>query len=252
MSSSKPTPRHVVCVLGTWKNFAAVNRAVARADGFSLDTEFSILESDDRMQNAFAACADRVDPSMTKQDLAAIDRHTAVAYIMSPPLRAARTVEMSGRMLAIIDELLDGGALAVKSESAGVAHGAKRWRDLAERARSTDLLERTTGLRLAFVRRPIAFENILYSCGMHLLGERDIEVDHTDDPLEDVGWIDLVATYLLAEKPERGVHDGEGFRQVEGGERRILRSRECDRYEPDEFFYNPYGYWRLTSSASAR
>ena len=142
--------------------------------------------------------------------------------------------------------MFDAGGVAVKSESAGIAHGAARWRKLAKQARSQDPLERADALRLAFVRRPIGDDDdTLYSCGMHLLGERDVEISASGDVHDDIGWMDLLAIYLLAEKPARGVHEGEGFRQKTGGERRVLRASECTRYESDDFMYNPYGYWRL-------
>ena len=244
-------PRHIVCVLGNWKSFDEVERVVARAggDGFSFDSEYSQLEPDERMEDAFAACMDRVHPSMKRTDDAAIENHGAVAYIKSPPLPAAAAQVVSARTLAVIDALLDAGGVAVKSESAGIAHGVARWRKLARQARSEDLLERADALRLAFVRRPISDDDVLYSCGMHLLGERDVEVTSTGDVFDDIGWLDLLAIYLLAEKPARGVHDGEGFRQKPRGERRVLQSSACTRYESDDFMFNPYGYWRLTSPA---
>jgi len=234
-------PRHVICVLGTWSDFSSIELP----DGFELDREFSILEADARMPRAFEVSADRVAPSMTDEDEAAIAEHSAVAYILSPRLPANEAVWTSGRVLQLIAKLLDDGALAVKCESSGIAHGADRWRELAKRARRKDLLERTTGLRLAFVRRPLGDDDLLYSCGMHLLGARDVEVTASGEVFEDVAWIDLLATYMLAETPERGIHEGEGFRREEGGERRVLRERKCTRYEPDDFFHNPYGYWRL-------
>jgi hypothetical protein len=237
-------PRHVICALGTWKSFDAVERLIP--DGFRLDEDYSQLEPDERMENAFAASIDRVEPSWTKRDDAAIAKHRAVAYILSPALPAADAQRISRTALELIDALLAGGALAVKSESAGIAHGAARWRELAKQARKRSTLDRANALRLAFVRRPIGGDDgELYSCGMHLLGERDVEVAASEDVMTDVGWIDLLAIYLLAEKPARGVHEGEGFRQTEDGERRVLRPLECTRYETDDFFYNPYGYWRL-------
>lgn len=241
-------PRHVVCVLGPWTSFDPVTRIVAAVggDGFRLDDDYSQLEPDDRMPGAFAASADRVDPSMNKADDRAIAKHRAVAYILSPPLPAADAQPHSAKMLAIIGALLDDGALAVKAESAGIAHGAARWRELARAASSPDMLHRANALRLAFVRRPIADDDdILYSCGMHLLGERDVEIAASGEVMDDVEWLDMLAIYLLAEKPARGVHAGEGFRLTDDGERRVLRARTCKRYAEDDFFFNPYGYWRL-------
>jgi hypothetical protein len=80
---------------------------------------------------------------------------------------------------------------------------------------------------------------------MHLLGDRDAEMAASGEVMDDVAWLDMLALYLLAEKPERGVHAGEGFRLADDGERRVLRARKCKRYEEDDFFFNPYGYWRL-------
>jgi hypothetical protein len=238
-------PRHVICVLGKWKRFDAVEK-VLEGTGCTLDTEYSQLEPDDRMPRAFDASADRVEPSISKHDEAAIAKHTAVAYVLSPRLPRAEAMHTSARVLRVIGALLDAGGLAVKCESAGIAHGAERWRELAKRLSRKSLLDRATALRLAFVRRPIGDDDVLYSCGMHLLGERDVEVAPSGDVFEDIAWMDLLATYVLAETPERGIKAGEGFRREEGGERRVLRAKKCTRYEEDDFHYNPYGYWRLT------
>ena len=245
-----PRPRHVVCVLGNWPSFEPVERVVRDISGgrFQLDREYSMLAPDNRMPRAFAASADTVNLSITEADETAIARHTAVAYIMSPPIPPDQAMAISATTLAMIDALFAADvAVAIKDESAGIAHGAARWRELAKRATSNELLERASALQHAFVRRPLRASEggLLYSCGMHLLGDRDIEVSESEDTFDDIGWIDLVALYLLAEKPDTGVHDGEGFRQTEDGERRVLRGYPCERYESDDFFWNPYGYWRL-------
>jgi hypothetical protein len=243
-----PLPRHVVCALGNWPSFEPVERVVRDIGGgrFQLDREYSMLAPDNRMLRAFAASADTVNLSITEADEAAIASHTAVAYIMSSPIPADQAIAISGTTLAMIDALFAADvAVAIKDESAGIAHGAARWRELATRATSNELLERASALQHAFVRRPLSDDGLLYSCGMHLLGDRDVEVSASADVFDDIGWIDLVALYLLAEKPDTGVHDGEGFRQTEDGERRVLRGYPCERYENDDFFWNPYGYWRL-------
>ena len=66
---------------------------------------------------------------------------------------------------------------------------------------------------------------------------------------DDIGWLDVLALYLLAELPERGIREGEGFRQTEGGDRRILHGVPCTRCPSDDFFFNPYGYWRLEAES---
>jgi hypothetical protein len=84
---------------------------------------------------------------------------------------------------------------------------------------------------------------------MHLLGERDLEIAASKNVHDDLAWLDLLALYLLAEKPARGLTAGEGFRQRPEGERRILRITTCERYPRDDFMYNPFGYWRLVDDA---
>jgi hypothetical protein len=241
-------PRNVLCVLGAWKSLAPVAR-LAREAGFELDDEHSQLEPDRRMMSAFEAAADRVKPSLLREDRAAIMGHRAVVYLLSPRLPVAEAQARSVQALALVQGLLDSGATAIKGESSGITHGAARWRQLAKRAVAAaatgDLLERASALYAAWVRRPIRDGAVLYSCGMHLLGEHDLELGPGEQLTDDLGWMDLLALYLLAEKPSRALVDGEGFRQRPEGERRILRLRACERYEPGDFAFNPYGYWQL-------
>lgn len=255
-------PRHVLCALGAWKSLAPVARVVRQAGGgdFTFDDEHSQLAPDPRMMGAFDAAADRVKPSLLRQDREAILKHSAVVYVLSPPLPAADAPELSTRALSLVTALLDAGAAAIKNESSGIAHGAARWRALATRALRAsggaagrpDRLERASALYAAWVRRPIRDTALLYSCGMHLLGERDVELPPGPQLSEDLDWLDLLALYQLAEKPARGLVAGEGFRRRPQGERRILELHACERYAMDDFSYNPYGYWRLVPEAAAR
>ena len=94
---------------------------------------------------------------------------------------------------------------------------------------------------------------VYYSCGMHLLGEADVELapGSTAEPepellLEWVTTMEIASYYLLTEQPEHGVQDGEGFRIAQDAPRWIMNRMECERFEEDDFFHNPYGYWRLT------
>lgn len=200
------------------------------------------------MPRAFEASRDRVVSSFEEEDEAAIARHRAVAYVLSPPMDPNGAQEISARMLRVIGALLDGGgATAAKGESSGIAHGRKRWLAMAKRAASSDVLERAAALTDAWVRRPLDDEDrgVLYSCGMHLLGEPDVEMPRLIEPMEAVRWIDALTIYLTAEKPRGGLRDGETFRPTEDDARRVLRARPCERYEDDDFFHNPNGYWNL-------
>jgi hypothetical protein len=110
---------------------------------------------------------------------------------------------------------------------------------------ATTGIERADALHRAWVRRPIGADGVLYSCGMHLLGQPDVELAAGGSELAAVLWLDALAVYLLAEQPPEGVRDGEGFRLEAGGQRRLLRHLPCDRYPADDPFHNPHGDWRL-------
>lgn len=241
--------RNILCVLSSWTSYAPLARVMRDLPDYELDDLASQFEPDPRMMSAFESAADRVKPSLLREDRAAVKAHRAVTYLISPRLPAETAQEQSLQTLLLIPRLFEAGATAIKSDSSGIAHGAAHWKSLAKRAATAhargDKLERAAALYAAWVRRPIRDKQILYSCGMHLLGERDIELGPGEHKSDDLGWMDLLALYLLAEKPGRGLSDGEGFRQRPNGERRTLRLAACDRYQPDDFAYNPFGYWQL-------
>lgn len=214
---------------------------------FELQPTYSRLEADPKMLRTFELAADRVKPTLRREDREAITRHTAVAYVLSPPVPAEEALEVSARVLALVAALLDAGALAVKGESAGLAHGARRWRELAAnavRARQRgQTVELAQALAHAWVRRPERADGLLYSCGLHLLGVRDVELDEGRNLAEDLTWIDLVALYQLAERRAR-LREGEPF-LLPSGAARLLRLTPCERFGKADLAYNPYGYWRL-------
>lgn len=247
-------PRHVICVLGPWRDWSSVDALVrAFPYEFERDERYSRLSADNRMPDAFEASADRIRPSLTGEDRDGIRSHTAVAYILSPPLQAFLAEAISAQTLLLTAVLLQrGGGFAAKSESAGLAHGRDFWVELARNYlthQDRDPHNAASTLYSAWVRRLIHDRSAraYYSCGMHLLGHRDTEVEDTLDPAAALEWADSLGLYLLADKPDRSVNDGEGFRLSDSGPRRIIRKVACERYEPDDFFFNPYGYHRLVT-----
>ena len=252
-----PLPRHVICFLGRWQDFSDVRAAVASCgDDFTFDEEYSRLSPDSRMLTAFEASVDRFNPTMTDEDWESIRSHTAVAYILSPPMPQQVAESISARSLLLTSMLLNQGALAAKSESAGLAHGRARWielgREYSDAIDGGDKYSASCTLCRAWVQRAIhdPSTGTIYSVGMHLLGQRDTEIDDSLDMATALEWIDLMGLYLVADKPDRPVLDGEGFRLREGGPRRMIRHVRCERYEDDDFFFNPYGYNRLVSDVN--
>jgi len=254
-------PRPVLCVLGADLDFDLVEKVAAEAGGmagFTLDDEYSEQEHDPQMPEAFEASLARA--SFTDADWDAVEEHDSVAYLLSRPMRAftmppellrPTLLEVSRDALAVSAALLRSGATAVKNESNGIAHGRERWLSLAEQAvAATTDAELAGVLYRASVKRPISTGELLYSCGMHLLGSPDVElmaIPTTNGEVEDcVTLMDTLAMYLLTDERAAEMADGEGFRLTEDSPRWLLKHYPDDRHESDDIFYNPLGYWRLT------
>lgn len=220
-----------------------------------MDREYSQLAPDSRMVKSFEASYDRVHPSMTNEDWQAVTDHSAVAYFLSPPIHQDRAVDISGQALQLTSALLQHGGTAAKGESAGIVHGRAKWLKLAtdyvRAVEKTDVFDFCSTLYWAWVRRPLLdLENdAYYSCGLHLLGLPDVEIESSLELNSALEWIVLLGLYLAADRPQRPLLDGEGFRLRNEGPRRIMRMKPCQRYAEDEFFYNPDGYIRLEKEA---
>lgn len=230
-------PRHIICALGNWTSFDELAPVVAASPGFTIDREFSRLEPDSRMPQAFLACEDRVVRSMTDSDRRSVQNHRAVAYVLSPPLDRGRAREESREALLLIGRLFDAGATAVKGESSGIAHGKERWQALAARVAEGSKEGRGAALQGAWVRRPISDAGVLYSCGLHLLGGPDVEVGPDVGVVEAIAAIDAVALHLILGRALVG----------DEGPRRVIAESPCARYAPDDFMFNPYGYVKVSS-----
>jgi hypothetical protein len=240
--------QHVICVVGAELDLDKCAEMVAAVGGpgFELDTEYSQAEPDPRMSEAFEVSADLVVPSFTDDDRAAVEAHRAVAYVLGPSAAAYEGFTVTRKMLAVVAALLeDGGGAAAKSESSGIAHGRDRWLHLASIAASaTDRSGQAPPLYAAFVRRPLSSGLVYYSCGMHLMGEADVEITAADDD-RGLEWMDGLARYLLIDRGSARIRDGDTFGLQADSPRRVLRHRACTRYRDDDLFFNPWGYWRL-------
>jgi hypothetical protein len=247
---SDAIPRHVLCVLGSGLDLSEIERIAADYGGFVLDREYSETEPDPRMPKAFKASM--AEASFDETDWAAVESHDTVGYLLSAPMMRELAADTSRRLLAATAALLRSGATAVKNESSGITHGRDRWLALADLAAAAEGEDLADTLVTAWVQRPIHDGEVLYSCGMHLLGapEVEIEVDEeqlTDDGLPDlVTHLDTLATYLLTDPRAEEIEDGAGFRMAEDAPRWLLRTGPYDRCDEDDLFFNPYGYVRLT------
>ncbi|MEU7749168.1 hypothetical protein [Nonomuraea sp. NPDC049158] len=263
---SEAFPRHVLCVLGSGLALSEMERIASGFGGFVLDREYSEAEPDPRMPEAFKASM--AAASFDEADWAAVESHDTVGYLLSAPMMRELAFDTSRRLLAVTAALLRAGATAVKNESSGITHGRDRWLALADQAAdmTDESLADVTGegqadvtdeglagaLVAAWVKRPLYDGQVLYSCGMHLLGAPEVEIEvGAEPPAKDelpelVAHLDTLAIYLLTDPRAAEIEDGAGFRMTEDAPRWSLRTGACDGYDEDDLFFNPYGYVRLT------
>ncbi|TBY55963.1 hypothetical protein E0H59_08340 [Rhizobium leguminosarum bv. viciae] len=242
---SSVTPRHVLCFLGKERDLSPLSDAASQAirdfaTGFSIDEDYSQAEPDDRMSQSFAVCWDRVESdawSLADED--AVADHQSVLYVLGPSMPRAETVKVSMLALRLVERLIGAGAVAVKGESAGIAHGLDRWSELirqgAAALKAADPLAQQRIGRLAFAKRPLSVPGYLESVGFHLIGLPEVYVPETaGSERQIVAIMDAVADEIAQRGLEPTLRD-----------RRASLSFDST-YEPDEFKFNPYGIVRLT------
>jgi hypothetical protein len=244
-------PKIVLCILGG-KDLKSRCGDLLEKEG----VEHEWRKHDERMLSAFKASTNRSDPSLSKADLANIDGHARVLYVVSSNFTASDAPGECRKFLSLGHRLLEAGALAMKCESSGIAHGRARWIELAQEAEGADPWP---ALFRAYVQSPIQDGDDYHSCGLHLLGQPDLIVSgtllrDTYNSTKDHGWaaVNLFGAfgcYLLAECAPGQFGSGHTFSQDAESPRFRVRWEECTGYEEDDFFFNPFGRWRFAELA---
>ena len=239
-TASPVKPRHVLCFLGRARSLKRLSEAALEAvndfaAGFSVDRAYSREKPDARMSRSFGVSWDRVEPNAwTPADAAAVENHGSVLYVLGPPMTQDAAVGVSASALRLVERLIEAGAVAVKGESAGVAHGLARWRALnlqaGNAAKADDHVALARTCRIAFAKRPLVSEKFFESVGFHLVGLPDVYVPiaHGSDRAA-VAAMDALADELTRRDLEDVLRD-----------RGATLSFESD-YKPEEFKFNPYG-----------
>lgn len=233
--------------------------------------------ADARIEKAFRASAPRAQ-SFREEDFLTLRAHRSTLYVLSDGIRQDDAAEIAHGMMHLGVSLLDKDALALKCDSAGIAHAGERFRALVVESdaamRALAKKDKTKDEAIAaryrfwralfetFVRGPIADGEDFYTCGMHLLGRRDAIVarscfDHRVGDAVAEGS-DVVAAgrahalmeafllYVLAECGDDAPRAGHTFRRTDDEPRWTIAIEPCARYPEDDFFHNPAGYFRLT------
>ncbi len=238
------TPEIILCIPGQWSDRTALVTAIAtQSDGylFAGGVMMHVVS-----QDGFEVQVDGVDPrvprafelagrrSLTPEDMLAIQAHTQVLYLIGPggSTHAARRLMLAGV------GLLKAGGLAVKVETTGSAHNKADWQKLAAH-------EGDEALYYGYVTLVGGDEGAFYSTGMQNLGLPDAIVRADLDPQAAANLLHNFLLYLLVEKPT--LQAGQTF-GLEPGAPIYRLSHEGSVYpETHEFYYNPYGTWRLSA-----
>ena len=231
-------PQILLCALGaSLAPMVAAAGAFRCETAFKVDDDYSSDEADDRMERSFGVCWDRVVPdAYDETDEMAVENHSAVMYLVSPPVPRERIVGAMVDALRLIEHLLANGATAVKIENAGIAHGVARWRALAEAARNApDIRARARAVRDA-VMKPIGGDHFYESIGHHLAGipEVYVPIKSVRSERDGVRRIQAVGDEMIAEGVEAVLA------------RHGATLDRASQYEGDfEFKINPWGTVKL-------
>jgi len=239
-------PRHVLCFLGGAHGLAPLSEAASTAirdfaTGFGIDHTYSQDKPDPRMSRSFGVSWDRVQPNArSTSDEEAVANHQSVLYVLGPAMTAETAIAVSAGALLLVDKVIKAGAVAVKGESAGVAHGLVRWNELVLQGsaalKSDDNFALSRICRLAFAKRPLASEDYLESVGFHLAGSPEVYVPKSRrSEREAVALMDAVADEIA----RRGL---EPTLKARGAK----LSFDSD-YAEDDFKFNPFGVVKLPS-----
>lgn len=186
------------------------------------------------MARSFEVCRDRVAAdAWLPADDRAVGAHSAVLYVLSPPFNAKTAVDVSTTALALVSNAFELGVTAAKGESAGIAHGARRWAELARRSARAkadgDRVALTREARLAFAKRPLESERYYESVGFHLVGLPEVFLTKATSALAASFRIDEIADEMVAKGVARAL------------KARTMRLTKDSGYPTDSFKFNPFG-----------
>ncbi len=241
MTEPSTSARIVLRIPGPWESHEALAQAIeahnsdAALSGNALrcrnqTARAELVEHDPDLRDAFA----QTGRLFSETDLAAIAAHRGAVYLIG----AGGSLEAAREMMEFADALLRAGGLAVKVETAGVAHRAQDW--LAQSARRET---HVGALFIAYVAL-VASRGAVYSCGMHNLGFPDAILSGDLPPQQAGQLLKDFLMYLLHEQPV--LTDEHTFAVSDEQIKFGLAREPRPLFAAGDLFHNPYGWWRLT------
>lgn len=187
-----------------------------------------ICQSDADLVSAFELAGQNKITDATLQQIA---RHQQIVYLTTDTgYNSCLQIAKLARVLLNI------GGIALKVETAGVAHEKDRWLALYNSHDVFDIYSLFVAL--------IEGDNDYYSCGMHNFGKADVAIAKTEDVGLAIYVMNVFNYYRLTETPI--IQDGHTFQpDIESPTYRLNWTTD-NEYETDSLLYNSYGKWHLS------
>ena len=190
--------------------------------------QIEICDRDSELVSAFEITGQDKISATTLQQL---DRHQQIIYLTSSNTGYQACQEMARCTQAFLDI----GGIAVKVESAGIAHESAHWQANYDSKDVFDLYSLFVSL--------IEGDDCYYSCGMHNFGKADVAIALSEDLSLAIYVMNVFNYYRLTESPI--LQDEHTFRpDIESPAYRLKWIE--DRDELDSLMHNPYGKWYLS------
>lgn len=239
------TPDLIICIPGTWTDRSDLLRRVITSEpegryifaGMVLaDVEakdhvpLEFCPADPHIPRAFETAGQGKIPS---EILVRLCEHTSVVYLHFPPdlLNQSKRIIKFTRIIECL------GGIAVKVESAGVAHSWERWFALLS---GTPFDVYCAGVVL------IGDRDYYHSCGMHHFGLPECEVPRSIPVGEAADLMNRFNFWQITEHPM--LSPGHTFSLTPTAPHFRLSLWPDSRHEKEQPFHNPNGIWRLTAT----
>jgi hypothetical protein len=235
-------PELILCVPGPWKDRSDLVRSsisetkgefmfagmILACPGRKDHVQVTFAPPDPQLKNAFEIAGQgKLQPELLEQ----IGRHNGLVYVHFP-IQIIREKDRVGLFTNVIKRC---GGLAVKIESAGIAHGWDHWFSILSSENPFDLYRSFVVL--------IGDTDHYYSCGMHHFGLPDLEVDRSLDIKEAADLMNRFNFWQIAEEPK--IASGHTFSLTPSAPQYRMTLHGDFRHETGDLFHNANGVWNL-------
>jgi hypothetical protein len=231
----------IIGIPGKWKDRTELIQAVAsKSEGYlmgghiihneqkNVGFKVEVYEHDPDIGEAFLyASRDTFEQSLLDE----IEQHTFTLYIIAD----VNSFEGVKEIVDVGIGLLKAGGLAVKIETAGIAHSKEDWYELQGNTEHFPLYSHFVTL--------IGDNDCYYSCGMKAFGLPDVVTPSTISPEEAADLLNNFNLYNIIESPI--FNNGQTFSMGEDAPVLKISSVNDFRYDEEDVFFNPFGLLEL-------